>query len=240
MEETIRFYKTSNPADEVKIFQSKMPPVPDKAAREEAYQKLPALVVKQQIQNNEIKETLRRLISPVLKLYAREGVYDLIVFQYKMPVIFSASGVLLVVSTGLIENAASDDEILGFVAHELGHEYYAAYDDYSKYLLKLVRENGKEPALDRKLSEARGIIELQCDAFAAVTVFFLNYNSISYIEGLERMTRNFPTAETDYHPTDAARRKLVEQITPKENLSVKPKVSDELKELKKLIAALEK
>lgn len=238
--ETVKFYKTLNYDNEVKIFQAKMPkPVTDEKIRKGIWENLPAAVLQLKINDSEIIEKFRKLAEPVLKFYGREKVYEIIVFKHKTPVMFSDTGVVLIVSTGMIERAAGDDELLGYIAHEIGHEYYANYSIYSRHLLKLIAENGQEPVLNRKYVEAMALIELQCDAFSAITLNYLKYNSINFIEGMEKSGRDFPDHRIGFHPTDAVRRKLIEQIMPKSNLSVKPKTSAELKELRKLIAKLE-
>lgn len=93
-----------------------------------------ATVLKLKIENTEISTGLKKLFAPVLKLYGRDDVYEIIIFKQSTPIMFSDTGVVIVVSTGLIERAANDDEILGYVAHEVAHEYYAQYSIYSRYL----------------------------------------------------------------------------------------------------------
>jgi Zn-dependent protease with chaperone function len=239
--ETISFYKKLNQSNEAKIFQAKMPkPIVDEKTRRAILENLPPIVLKLKIENSELSANLKKLFNPVLKLYARESVYEIIVFKHPTPIMFSDSGVVIVVSTGIIKRAASDDELLGYLAHEVGHEYYAQYSIYSRHLLKLVAENGRETALSRKYLEAMALIELQCDGFAALTLSSLQYNSISFIEGFEKTAKDFPAHSYGNHPPDEQRRKLVEQIAPKSNLSIKPLTSAELIALKELIGKLEK
>lgn len=236
LNETVRFYKTTNPIDSVKVLQSKMPAViTDGKKRQEILQNLPETVRKLKVEDAEITEKFRSFVVPVLKLYGREKSYDIIIFRHKTPVMFSDTGVALVVSTGMIERAESDDELLGYVAHEVGHEYFAAYSIFSKHLLKLVLEGGKEEVLHRKIEETLAVVELQCDSFAALSLARLDYNPLAFIEGMERIGHDFPNHAVGFHPPDAARRKLVEQIVPVKNLQTKTRLSNRLKELKRLI-----
>lgn len=152
---------------------------------------------------------------------------------------FSDSGVVLVVSTGMITRAETDDELLGYVSHEVAHEYFARYSIYSKYLLKLISEAGSEVALKNKLAETLVLIELQCDAFAALTLAHLNYQTIAFIAGMERIGRDFPSHAIGFHPPDSTRRKIVEAIVPVKHLQIKANSSDKLKELKRLIQTLD-
>ena len=63
------------------------------------------------------------------------------------------SGVVLLMTTGLILGASSDDELLGYAAHEIGHEYFVHYSVMTQHLLKTVTGKGNEPVLRRKLAE---------------------------------------------------------------------------------------
>lgn len=236
LSETVKFYKTANPTDSVKVLQSRMPPVvTDGKRRQEILQNLPALVRQLKIENTEIAENFRALAAPVLKLYGRDKNYEIIIFRHKTPVMFSDTAVVLTVSTGMIERAESDDELLGYVAHEVGHEFFANYSIFSKHLLKLVLEGGREEVLYRKMKEALAVVELQCDAFAALSLAYLGYNSLSFIEGMERIGRDFPKHNVGFHPPDSTRRNLVTEIVPVKHLQTKTKFSDKLKKLKQSI-----
>jgi hypothetical protein len=241
LSETISFYKTLSRTNAVKTFQAKMPaPVTNEKTRRAVLDNLPAAVLKLKIENAEITIKLEKLLEPILKLYRRNGVYEIIVIKHQTPIMFSDTGVVLVVSTGLLARVMSDDELLGYTAHEIGHEYYAQYSIYTRHLLKLVAENGQEIALSRKYVEALALIELQCDGFAALTLNTLGYNSLSFIEGFEATGRDFPNHSYGNHPPDAQRRKFVEQIALKTNLSIKPRASAELIALKDLLSKIEK
>jgi len=241
LSETVSFYKQVNQANAVKNFQAKMPvPITDEKTRKTILDNLPADVIKLRIENPEISANLKKLLEPILKFYGRENVYEIIVFRHPTPIMMSDTGVVIVVSTGLIERAASDDELMGYFAHEVAHEYYAQYSIYTRHLLKLVSENGQETALNRKYVEALALIELQCDGFAVLTLNTLGYNSLSFIEGFEATGRDFPNHSYGNHPPDAQRRKLVEQLAPKSNMLIKPHTSAELIALKGLIGKLEK
>lgn len=238
--DTIKCYRSDNPSDRVKVIQSRMPVIlTDKKLRDDVMRKLPAVVQKLKIDDVGMTEKLREVVAPVLKLYNREKVYNIIIFKSKTPILFSDTGVVLVISTAMIERAESDDELLGYVAHEVAHEFFASYSIFSKHLLKLVIEGGKEEAIDRKLSQTLAIVELQCDAFAAATLAHLGYNPLSFIEGMEAVGRDFPAHGMGFHPPDATRRRTVEQVVSLKYLQLTPRTSDKLKELKRLIQTLQ-
>ena len=237
LSDTVASFKSNDPKAAVGNFKAKMPAaVTDVKIREEILRKLPETVQKLKIEDAEMTERFRQLIAPVLELYGREKIYDIIIVRHRTPVMFSDTGVVLVVSTGMIARAESDDELLGFVAHEVAHEYFARYSIYSKHLLKLIAEGGNEAALKNKLAEALALIELQCDAFAALTVSSLNRQPLAFIAAMERIGRDFPNHAVGFHPPDRIRRQLIEQLVPKTNLSADAKLSPALEKLKQIIS----
>ena len=237
--EVIKFYKVEDSAGvdkAVKTFQAKMPgPVTSQKVREEILKNLPPVVIKAKIEDEKLIQDFRKLAGPVLKLYKRDEIYEIIIFRNKTPVMLSDTGIVLVVSSGLIEQVESDDELFGYLAHEVGHEFFASYSIYSRHLFKLINDGGREPFLIRKYAEALSLIELQCDAFSVLTLAHLNYNTSAFIEGFERTAKNFPDHKVGFHPNDFTRRKLVEGISLKASLNIKPKISSELKQLKELL-----
>lgn len=234
--DTVKTYKTEDPAQEVKTFQSKMPPViSDSKKRAEIMQNLPAEVQKLKINDQELENAVREVIAPALKLYGREDAYEILVFQHKTPIMFSDTGVVIVVSTGMLERVESDDELLGYVLHEVGHEYYASYSIFSRHVLKLVLEGGKEEVLSRKMAETLAVVELQSDSFSALSLAYLQHNPLSFIDGIERIGIDFPTHGFGFHPPDATRRKLIERILPLNYFQIKSSSSEELGKLKILL-----
>jgi hypothetical protein len=111
--ETIGFYRSTEPVKAVANFRLKMPPpVTDKAFRASIHQNLPAQLLKLRIADPRLVAGLRQVFDPVLSLYGRSDVYDLMVINHEVPFIMADSGVVVVVSTGLVKSAASDDELL--------------------------------------------------------------------------------------------------------------------------------
>jgi hypothetical protein len=239
--DTINCFRTDDARKSIEILKAKMPhAVSDKKFREEVMQKLPAAVKQLKINDAEITEIFRKIIAPVLSLYEKDKSYNIIVFRHSTPVMFSDSGVALVVSTAMIKRAASDDELLGFAAHEVGHEYYGKASVYTKYILGFVTAETSDQALARKYWESLGLIELQCDGFSALTLAHLGYDPLAFIEGLERVERDFPEFAGGYHPPAEARRKLVEAIISPKTSPRKAQMSAELRKLKEMLAAGDK
>ncbi len=239
--ETISSLKTNEPSKTAELFRQKMPPpATDAKFRAKIIEGLPSFVEKLRVHDEILETKLKLLIDPVLSFYNRDKVYEIIIIKHDTPFLMSDSGVVLVISTGLINEAQNDDELLGFVAHEVGHEYFQQYSIYSKHLLNLIEENGKEKALTRHLSSFLIILEVECDAFAAITLSHLKYNPIAMANFLERNTKKFPNHSSDSHPSDSVRRNIISKIIPNSFLDKELRVSVQLTALRKQSIVLAK
>ena len=231
--QTIAAYRSDNPKAVVASFISTMPPpVRDQAFRDSIHHSLPPEVTNFRVTDPQIIVGVRNLVEPVLTLYGRTKVYDLIVIDHKIPFIMADSGVVLVISTGAVACATSDDELLGYVAHEVGHEYFVRYSVAANDLRRVLRDGRHEPALTRKMAEALALIEIQCDAFAALTLAAMRRDPLAFISGYERMDRVYPLFLAEQHPPDKARRQVVSSILPKRELRVLAHESEALRVLK--------
>lgn len=188
------------------------PPTLNKEFRQSIHGNLPVEFQSQIIKDPQAIELLREVLKPVLVLYGRFDLYDIVIVRSPTPLMMSDSGVVLLVTTGMIENATSDDELLGLAAHEVAHEYFVFYSVESRHLLQTISSKGNEPDLRRKLSEVLGLIELHCDAFAAVTLSALHYDALDFIRALERIDAQYPNIPRDNHPATPVRRRVVEAI----------------------------
>jgi predicted Zn-dependent protease len=217
----------------VETFKQRMPPpARNNEFRESIYQNLPA-EFRCRIDDPKAIRLLRQVLEPVLALYGRLEFYDIVIVKNPTGLMMSDSGVLLVVTTGMIENAASDDELLGYAAHEVAHEYFVFYSVESRHLLQTISDRGNEPALKRKMADVLTLTELQCDAFAALTLSALQYNPTDFIQGLERIDAAYPTIRKDNHPPTMIRRRVVESVAP---AHFPPRESPAFKELKARLA----
>ncbi len=237
--ETISSFKTSDASKSVRHFRKKLSiPIENKELRKNLIQKIGNEFGRLRLKNEKLEKKVRKLISPVLSLYKRQNSYKLIILKHKVPYIMSNSGVVIVITTGLLTEVKNDDELLGFVAHEIGHEYFAEYTKYSEHLFKtIILAGDKEKALRRQFANALAILELQCDAFSAISLTHLGYNPIAFIEGLERMHKKFPTDPKTYHPPDEMRRRVVSEVILNTSVTLKQrKVSPILKEIKEYLA----
>lgn len=234
--EIINCFETNNLPKLLETFKSKMPPpVTEKKVREEILQNLPAAVKKLKINNPDIIESFRQVVAPVLDFYKRKDVYEIIVIRHQIPIMFSDSGVVLVISSGLIERVQNDDVLLGFVAHELAHEYFAKASIHTKYIIGLTESENEYKALTRKYQESLSLIELQCDSFSALTLADFGYNPLAFIEEIENIEKEYPNFVGTFHPDPTIRRKVVESILAGTKISTEKKISTELQKLKKML-----
>lgn len=122
--------------------------------------------------------------------------------------VMSDSGVVLVITSGTFLDVGSPDELLGFIAHEIGHEYFWVYWVYLKILTQKVNERNQEPVLLQGLTKLLAVIELQCDAFAAITLDFAGYDPVAFVDALERFAQKFKDHPMAWHPPESIRRKV--------------------------------
>lgn len=214
---TVSYYKTAP--------QFKMPPpVTTSAFRKYIHAKIEG----KRLHDPKVDELVLKVLEPVLSLYERANVYDLVVIDSPVSMMMSHSGVVLVITTGMIQRAQSDDELLGYTAHEVAHEYFVMYTLYSRYLITVAGEN---LALKTPPVELLSLVELQCDAFAVLTLNRLGYDSLEIISGMERTTRDFRSYISPGHPPDKQRRRVIEAL----RVPFKPRQSKAFLQLKALV-----
>ena len=213
--ETIASFKTSDPGKGVREFKKNIPaPITDPKVKKLAFEKVDGEFGKFRVRNPLLEKRLRALISQVLKLYGRENAYDLYVFKNRSPYIINQSGVMLVMTTGLLKELSSDDELLGLVAHEVGHDYFAEYSKYSEHLFLSVYQKRKESAFIRHFAHVLAILELHCDAFASITLEHLGYNPTAFTSAVIRMNEKFPVDPEAYHPKPFMRKRVASSVIP--------------------------
>jgi hypothetical protein len=213
--DVIASYFTPDPARSVRLLKEEMPaPVTDAKFRAAVMEQLPPRLMRFHIQNSELTGRVREVLEPVLALYGRLHVYEIVVIRHPTPLLMSDSGVVLIITTGMMEQAASDDELLGYVAHEVGHEYFIRKSVAAKQLLRVIIGAQNERAITRKTREVLATIEVECDAFASLTLAALNRNPLAFVNGLERISRDYPDYATGNHPADAVRRSVVSGVLP--------------------------
>lgn len=210
------------------------PATTNAAAHPEILASLPSEIAKLRIADQELEEAVAQVLGPVLSQYGRGRSYQIVVINYDAPTIMSDSVTTLVISTGFLQRAPSDDALLGAVAHEIAHEFYARRlrDLKQQYrLLSAASENGAAMEATR-VQIAK--LELDCDAFAAMTLAVIGRNPKEFSDLLVGISKDFHEQIAPDHPSTALRAQFITSIVPEETLQVKPQVTPRLVAMKTL------
>lgn len=142
-------------------------------------------------------ERLKAALRPVLAYHEREQMPIFVVRSEQPKANLVARAAIIITSKLMV--IASDEEICGIVAHELGHEY-----------MWQERINAKKANDINLMREC----ELFCDAVAAFTLKEIGHDPASYGRIIERLTiiginaGSTVKQESDTHPSLDARKKL--------------------------------
>jgi hypothetical protein len=235
-------YHSEDPAASVRVWQSQMPR-PSGNPRFQEFQKgrleewrktefAPYLLDDQQV-----TALVLEIIRPVLVLYRRQDCFKLLVVDHRVPIAMNDSGVLLMITTGLFERANSDDEILGHVAHELGHDLNWRRTAQARQTLELYAHGAGTELLAKQQREELAKIELECDAFSAVTLAAMGRNPRLFGQYLLAEAGEYPDNLAENMPPVEERARVIERVVPASALSTPPRQSDAFKRLKALLEA---
>lgn len=142
-------------------------------ARQRATDALPENIRRQQISQGKLFRRIATDLEQVLQLHERldHGKVELFLFHDDIPTAKLWRGAVLLISDGLAE-LLSDAEMIGVLAHELGHSYF---------------EDEMAAAQRQKDTQAMKVIELKCDAVAIISLKLLGQEPTVYMGGLKRM-----------------------------------------------------
>jgi predicted Zn-dependent protease len=175
------------------------------------------------------------IIRPALVLYRRQDCFKLLVVEHPVPVAMNDSGVLLMVTTGLIERATSDDEILGVVAHELDHDIHWRRTAKARQTLELREHGAGTELMARQAREELVKIELECDAFSAITLAAMGRNPGVFGRFLLASAHDYSDLVAENMPPADERARVIERVVPVTALSTSPRQSEAFKKLKALL-----
>lgn len=142
-------------------------------------------------------QTVLKVIRPALTLYGRE--WDVAVVEQDAPAVGVFRQCILMVSTGLLR-LITDEELLGFAAHELAHECF----------IEELRE------ADRLQSaRAHHLAELKSDLVGALGCLLLKCEPLALAEGVARVEAYYlkhdpAVLRENKHPDAALRRRCIE------------------------------
>jgi Zn-dependent protease with chaperone function len=145
----------------------------------------------------------------------------------------SDSVATLVISTGLLQRAPTDDALLGAVAHEIAHEFYARRLRELKQQYLLLSASGDAIPMQRTRVEVAEL-ELDCDAFAAMTLAVIGRNPKEFSNLLIAISKDFNEQVAPDHPSADLRAKFITGIVRQETLAVTPQVTKQLLAMKSL------
>lgn len=177
------------------------------------------------------------IIRPALTLYRRQDCFKLLVVEHPVPVAMNDSGVLLMVTTGLVERATSDDEVLGVVAHELGHDIHWRRTARARQTLELREHGAGTELMARQAREELVKIELECDAFSAITLAAMGRNPGVFGGYLLASAHDYPALVAENMPPAGERARVIERVVPAAALTTPPRQSKAFKSLKALLEA---
>jgi len=123
---------------------------------------------------------LYRQTQDVLKFHHRAGIVEYVYFKQTIPLIETKAGAFIAFSDRLWELGQDKEGRSGIVAHELSHEYFA---------LQFLR------AYQAHDCEKLRVIELECDAFATITLIALKMNPDRYAEALQKIVHSSKESE---------------------------------------------
>lgn len=240
--DVIRQYHASDPAAQVKAWQEEIThPSGNPKFKEFQAERLreweSTEFAKYRLDDPQVLALVAEVISPVLRLYRREGCFELIVIDHPAPVAMNDSGVILMFSTGMLERATNDDDLLGHTAHEVGHDLFWRRTAQARQALELHQTNGVGTALtERQALEELLKIELECDAFSAVTLAALGRNPLPMVRFHEAVRHDYPDYTRPDLPPDALRAKVIEGVVSADAYRVTPQTTAAFKKLKAMLA----
>lgn len=239
-ESVIAEYRSEDPAARVRVWQGQMTRTSGnprflefQKERLEEWQKTefaPHL-----LDDPRVTALVAEIIRPALTLYRRQDCFKLLIVEHKVPVAMNDSGVLLMITTGLVERATSDDEILGVVAHELDHDIHWRRTARARQTLELYEHGAGTELLARREREELAKIELECDAFSAVTLAAMGRNPGVFGRYLLAAAHDYPDLVAENMPPVEERARVIERVVPAAALLTSPRQSEALKKLKALL-----
>ena len=180
---------------------------------------------------------IREVFNPVLQLYNRQNCFAIILIDHPIPIMMNDNGVLMMISKGLIERARSDDEILGHVAHELAHDLHWRRTARARSTLARCHERGSLDSPDAgNARDKLARIEMECDAFSALTLSALGRNAILFAQYLEATERDYPDYLSLDLPPANLRAKVIAEVLPNGAAHPVPQMTEAFQKLKTMLS----
>jgi hypothetical protein len=133
------------------------------------------VIAKTEIADSEELAKLYRETQEVLDFHRRAGIVEYIYFRHDEPIAETKAGAFIAFSNRLWQLGQDKEGRSGIIAHELSHEYFAM-----QFL----------QAYQTRNCQKLRVIELECDAFATITMISLGMNPTRYAEALTRIVHH--------------------------------------------------
>jgi hypothetical protein len=240
LNKVIATYRSAPPESFVHDWMRKLPPAAtsDASAHPEIIRNLPSEIAKLRVDDKELEEAITQVLGPILAQYDRGRSYQIIVVKHPTPSILFDSIATLVITTGLLDRINSDDAFLGAVGHEIAHELNAKrLRDLRQQYQTVLASSDSTVALNSVLIRLAEV-ELDCDAFAAITLAVIGRNPAEFASLLQNIAKEFHEELALVHPSVQIRASLITSIVPQESLQVKPQVTKQLAAMKSLVARI--
>ncbi len=221
-------------ADTFAALRSMLPqPVRDAEFRHRVEAALPVEYKQFIVRDTALEQAVRQLFAPVMESLERERCYEIVILKHEVPLVMVDTDSVIVLTTGWLLYLKSDDEALGYVAHEVWHRLFERRMQKARqdYVLFSNTKGGQLQAQSSILEMAR--IELECDASAAVTLSALGYDATAFAGILERVTQDYGAGGVQGHPLTAQRANLIRKLA----ISAVPRVSQSLVNIRIMLAS---
>ncbi len=236
----IATYRAETPESFVSGWMRKLPSpaTRDASVHPELITSLPSEITKLRVDDKQLEETITQVLGPVLSQYDRGRSYRIVVIRHPTPSILFDSMATLVITTAMLDRVNSDDALLGAVGHEIAHELNAMrLRELRRQFQTVLMSSESTMALNTvliKLAE----VELDCDAFAAMTLAAIGRNPAEFVNLLQSIAKEFHDELALDHPSVEIRAKVITRIVPQESLQVTPQVTKQLIAMKSLLARI--
>lgn len=163
----------------------------------------------------------REVIDPVFKFAGKDHLYRLVILKTVDPVAFVDDACVVVLSTGMLMAANSDDALSGLVAHEVAHSLFTERSRTARQQQQSALERGQTAFVETALN-AINEVEFECDAVATIILSSLAYNPRRFLE-LHSSTGNIGMVYQDgvgrFHsaqasPAQETRKQIILRLSP--------------------------
>src|SRR5215213_9657903 len=133
-----------------------------------------------EINDSTLLNELYRKTQKVLEFHHRVGIVEYLLFKNRDPILMTKAGAFIAISDRALKIVKDDEALVGIIAHELSHEYFALQflQAHNSHNYKTLRT-----------------IEMMCDALATITLLKLEINPDKYSAVLEKIIRNSEASE---------------------------------------------